>query len=433
LLAKIIFFTENFYTIIKGKNVSLESFYTARIIPHMHVLHINCRNGLVLDSIQPAYGVGIVSPEHETFCAATRTTVQFVLSLTDIPTSTHFDYIIIAENKEQKHSVHHYLSRLTPYMHETTIIIAETYDHTATPAHTQKQAFEVIAEIFCMNIPRPLAYFSPIVTSCARSLAPIKKRYGKRCAILRPHHILSTEKSHPSVSIIVPCRNEKGNIEKTVVSCPVLGSATEIIFVEGHSTDGTYQEIERVAADYPHKNIIFARQTGSGKADAVYAGFARAQGDIVIILDADLTVDPHELKKFFDILASRKADVAIGCRLDSREAGSMPFLNYCANIFFGKMLSLILRKDIKDSLCGTKALWRRDALLIHKNRSFIGMRDPFGDFDILFGATRLHRTIANVPVVYRKRIYGTTNIRHFYEVWFLLHFCVKAFIRFTSR
>jgi len=215
----------------------------------------------------------------------------------------------------------------------------------------------------------------------------------------------------PTVSVIVPARNEAGNIGAAVERIPQLGAATEIIFIEGHSRDHTWDEIERVRRTHPHRAIRALRQTGAGKGNAVREAFDAATGDILIILDADLTVPPEELPKFCEVLASGKGEFVNGVRLVYPiEERAMRFFNLCANKAFGVLFSWILGQPTKDTLCGTKALFRSDYAHIAANRSYFGEFDPFGDFDLLFGAGRLSLHIVDVPIRYRDRSYGATNI-----------------------
>lgn len=237
-----------------------------------------------------------------------------------------------------------------------------------------------------------------------------------------------------TVSIIIPCRNEEGNVEDAIKRCSDIGINTELIFVEGHSIDGTLAEIKKVATKYPHKNIRCFVQNGKGKADAVRTGFAHACGDILMILDADLTVSPEELPQFFDALVSKKGDCINGSRLIyGMESGAMGWWAWLANIFFGKLVSFIIKQKVTDTLCGTKVLWRKDYERIAKQREKLGLYDPFGDFDLLFGAAFLGLKIAEVPVHYKRRVYGKTNIVKVKEVWFLLWMCWKAFWKIRCK
>jgi SAM-dependent methyltransferase len=215
-----------------------------------------------------------------------------------------------------------------------------------------------------------------------------------------------------SVSVVVPARNEAGNVQAAIDRTPVMGTGTELIFVEGGSKDGTWETIQTAIRRYdgPLKLRAF-QQTGKGKGDAVRLGFAHATGDLLMILDADLTVPPEDLPAFHDVLARGQADYVQGTRLVyPMEAGAMRFFNKLGNVAFSQLFTYLLQQPIKDTLCGTKVLWRKDYERIAAGRSYFGDFDPFGDFDLIFGAARLGLKIAEIPVRYRDRSYGETNI-----------------------
>ncbi|MGA8579781.1 MAG: glycosyltransferase [Bryobacteraceae bacterium] len=215
-----------------------------------------------------------------------------------------------------------------------------------------------------------------------------------------------------TVTVVVPARNEAGNIRAAVARLPALGSGTELIFVEGHSHDDTWEEIQRVIRDNRSIPIRAMRQTGKGKGNAVREAFEVATGEILMILDADLTMPPEELPKYYEALRTGKAEFANGVRLVyPMDEEAMRFFNLCANKLFSVMFSWLLGQPIKDTLCGTKALLKSDYLRIAANRSYFGGLDPFGDFDLLFGAGRLHLKMLDIPVRYREREYGSTNIQ----------------------
>jgi len=243
----------------------------------------------------------------------------------------------------------------------------------------------------------------------------------------------SGEGTEYSVSVVIPCRNERGNIEPAVRRLPYFGSRQEIIFVEGHSSDGTTEEIERVRHAYPDRNIRMLVQEGRGKGDAVRLGFAQATGDILMILDADLTMPPEDLPKFYEAIAGGKGEFINGCRLVyPMEDQAMRMLNLFGNKFFSMAFSWLLNQRIKDTLCGTKVLFREDYLRIAANRAYFGDFDPFGDFDLLFGASKLNLKILEVPIRYQDRAYGTTNIHRFAHGWLLLQMTVYGFFRLKA-
>jgi SAM-dependent methyltransferase len=230
------------------------------------------------------------------------------------------------------------------------------------------------------------------------------------------------------VSVIVPARNEAGNVGAAVARTPVMGTGTELVFVEGHSSDDTWATIRRTMQDYQGPLELKAfQQTGKGKGDAVRLGFSQATGDILMILDADLTVPPEELPIFHDVIAGGHADFVQGTRLVyPMEPGAMRFFNKLGNVAFSQLFTYLLQQPIKDTLCGTKVLWRKDYERIAAGRAYFGDFDPFGDFDLIFGAARLGLKIAEIPVRYRDRTYGETNIQRWKHGLLLLKMSAVA-------
>ncbi|MBN1253057.1 MAG: glycosyltransferase [Bacteroidales bacterium] len=223
------------------------------------------------------------------------------------------------------------------------------------------------------------------------------------------------KKQDLSTTVVIPVRNESGNIENAILRMPNFGKHLEIIFIEGNSTDDTWSKIQEVSQKYQHKfDIKIAKQDGKGKGDAVRKAYEMATGDILMILDADLTVPPEELPKFYDALISGKAEFINGSRLVyPMDKNAMRPLNIFGNKFFSLAFSWILEQEIKDTLCGTKVMYRSDYQRLAKNRKFFGEFDPFGDFDLIFGAYKLNLKIIDLPITYKERIYGDTNISRF--------------------
>jgi SAM-dependent methyltransferase len=237
-----------------------------------------------------------------------------------------------------------------------------------------------------------------------------------------------TPRPAPSVTVVVPARNEAGNIAGAIARTPVMGHSTELVFVEGNSTDDTYARIEQAIAEYKGPlQLSLHKQAGKGKGDAVRVGFAKAKGDLLMILDADLTVPPEDLPKFYDVMIRGIADYVHGTRMVyPMEQAAMRFLNKIGNAFFAKVFSFVLDKSIQDTLCGTKVLWRSDYERIAANRAYFGDFDPFGDFDLIFGASKLNLKIMEVPIRYKERTYGTTNISRFRDGFVLLRMSIFA-------
>jgi len=235
-------------------------------------------------------------------------------------------------------------------------------------------------------------------------------------------------KSKYSTTIVIPARNESGNIENAILRLPKFGKHVEIIFIEGNSTDDTWQKIQEIQKKYASTHDIkIGQQKGKGKGDAVREGYKMASGDILMILDADLTVPPEDIPKFYNAIASGKGDFINGTRLVyPMDKEAMRFLNYLGNHFFSWAFTWLLDQRFKDTLCGTKVMFRKDYLKLIKNRTYFGEFDPFGDFDLLFGAHKLNLKIVEVPIRYKERTYGTTNISRFKHGIILLRMCAFA-------
>lgn len=267
-----------------------------------------------------------------------------------------------------------------------------------------------------LRVPLVSAFFNRFLVRL-----PGLRHFGSSLYVVaRPRAELEAERL--TVSVIVPARNEAGNIRAALERIPVMGAGTEVIFVEGNSRDDTWATIQREMAEYRGPLKVRAmQQPGRGKWDAVRTGFAAAMGEVLVIQDADLTAPPEDLPKFFAAIASGAAEFANGSRLVyPMEKRAMRFLNLLGNKFFAVALSFVLGQPIKDSLCGTKMLLRRDYERIVKRIEELGDFDPFGDFNLLFGAALLKLRIRDVPVRYKDRTYGETNISRFRHGWLLL-------------
>lgn len=286
---------------------------------------------------------------------------------------------------------------------------------------------EVIKDGTMILIPVYIPYFSDFVNRYIARLPILRSLCLVTYYVARKKPEIEIKKDY-SVSVIIPARNEAGNIENAVLRVPKMGKRQEIIFVEGGSKDNTQDEINRVIKKFGKKNILLVKQgKGIGKGDAVRRGFVKAKGEILMILDADLTVAPEELPKFYQAIRSGNAEFVMGSRLVYQpEKQAMRFLNILGNKFFSLAFSWLLDQQIKDTLCGTKVLFKKDYLKIAKGRKYFGDFDPFGDFDLIFGASKLNLKIAEIPIRYKARTYGTTNISRFKHGWLLLKMTAYA-------
>lgn len=432
----------------------LAHYYNLIIPTDASVLEIGCGSGDLLARLNVRRRVGIDFSTRQVDAArANVPDAEFhVQSGEFLELIDRFDYVIISDTLNQAADVQQLLARLHTVSHESTRLIINFHSNVWRPVlgmadrlglrarHPQSSwltpadirnlldlaGWEVVYEqrrlllpVHCLGLDRLLnRWIAPLPLVNAFCLTNF--------CVARPGRAAETPPPR-TVSVIIPARNEAGNIEAAIRRTPQMGAGTELIFVEGNSTDNTWDEIQRVAHENPQLKIKIMQQPGRGKGDAVRAGFAAASGDILMILDADLTMPPEELPKFYDVLASGRAEFANGCRLVyPMEEHAMQFLNLCANKAFGIIFSWLLGQPIKDTLCGTKVLSRAHYEKIAANRAYFGDFDPFGDFDLLFGAAKLNLKIADVPIRYRDRTYGTTNIQRWKHGWLLLRMVLFA-------
>jgi SAM-dependent methyltransferase len=434
--------------------------FVAFLVPEgSSVLEIGCGAGDLLASVRPRHGVGVdLSPEMVKRAATSHPDHQFVVGdAEDLPAEGTFDYVILSDligYLDDVQAAFNNLHRVTSpesrvvityfnYLWEPLLRLAQTLGLT-TPQRRQNwlgladienllflSNFEVIKSGYRLLLPQWIPGVSWLANRIVAKLPGIRKLCLVQYVVARSADRRGEAAGH-SVSVIIPCRNERGNIEGAVERMPGLGRETEMVFVDGNSTDGTAEEIERVARMYggTRRIRLLHQGDGTGKGDAVRKGFAAATGDVLMILDADLTVPPEDLPKFYDALTTGKGEFINGTRLVyPMERQAMRTLNLLGNKFFSLAFTWLLEQRFRDTLCGTKVLFKRDYEKIVANRHYFGDFDPFGDFDLIFGASRLNLKIVEVPVRYRERTYGTTNISRFRHGWLLLRMCMVAFYK----
>ena len=289
------------------------------------------------------------------------------------------------------------------------------------------ESFELIWRDSKILIPLYIPILSNLVNRYLAPLPVFRSLCMVNIAVARPTH-LQVSADVPSVSIVVPARNEAGNINNIVERIPQMGPNDEIIFVEGNSTDDTWQSIQAAQVKYGHdRRIVIAQQEGKGKGDAVRKGFSLATQDILMILDADMTVPPEDLPKFYQAIKADKGEFINGTRLVyPMEKKAMRFFNLLGNKFFAMAFSWVLGQRFKDTLCGTKVISRENYQKLAANRSYFGDFDPFGDFDLIFGAARMGLKFVELPISYRERVYGETNISRWRHGAILLAMLVFA-------
>lgn len=429
--------------------------YSQVIPPGQRVLELGCARGDLLAALRPSFGVGVdFSPEMITRAKSRHAELHFIQA--DVHTlelDQKFDVIVLADLVNDAWDVQAILERVRAMSHPRTRLVMNYFSrlwevplagarrlHAAAPIMQQNWlANEDVVHLLDLAGFQPVRRWQEILwpirtpgidafmNRFVARLWPLKHLALTNIVVARPQPSTADAETRPRVSVIVPARNEAGNIPAIFDRVPDMGGETELIFVEGHSSDQTAEAIEREIAARPHKRAKLFRQTGKGKGDAVRLGFANATGDIFMILDADLTVAPEDLPRFYEALRTRRGEIINGSRLVyPMERQSMQSLNLIANKFFGQAFSWVLGQSIRDTLCGTKALHKVDYDLIAANRAYFGEFDPFGDFDLLFGAARLNMKILDLPVRYRQRTYGTTNISRFTHGWLLFKMLITA-------
>lgn len=415
--------------------------------PGKRVLEVGSGQGDLLAALQPARGVGVdFSGEMVERAQRKYPSLEFInADAHTLPLDEPFDFIILSDLVNElwdAQKVFQELARLcTPRTRLVLNFYSRLWEAPLAAARRLGLArrnlsqnwftapdvagllaladFEVIRHREEILLPLPLPPLSTLANRYLAKIWPLNLFALTHFLVARPAKVLP--RRTPRVSVIVPARNEAGNIAAIFDRTPKLGSATELIFVEGGSRDDTYERIEREIAARPSQSCKLLKQTGKGKGDAVRLGFAHASGEILMILDSDLTVPPEDLPRFVDALTSGKADFANGSRLVyPMEKEAMRFFNLVGNKLFSLAFTWLLGQPIKDTLCGTKVLWREDYEEIAANRQYFGDFDPFGDFDLLFGAARLNLKIMDVPIRYRDRTYGATNISRWSHGWLLL-------------
>lgn len=432
----------------------LRDLVSSMVLPNSTILEVGCGTGDLIGHLRPARGVGIdISEEMIRIARQKHPSIAFYVGDAEaLPVSGTFDYVILSDLIGHLLDVWQAckeLRRITRpdtriiityfnYLWEPILRLAERLHLKLAQGHQNWLSLEDIENLLNLHnyetvkrgnrllLPKYVPFLSPLVNHafaklpwlrhlCLIGFIVAKERSPKE---IRPREL--------SCSIIVPCLNEIGNIESCVERIPEMGTHTEIIFVDGNSTDGTPEAILKCVDRYRGKKDIklISQGTGVGKGDAVRKGFDAASGDLLMILDADLTVPPEDLPKFYLAIAEGKGELINGSRLVyPMERQAMRTLNLIGNKLFSLAFTWILEQRIKDTLCGTKALLLRDYKRIAVGRAFFGDFDPFGDFDLLFGAARLNMKITEMPIRYRERTHGVIKISRFRHGWLLLQMC----------
>jgi len=426
----------------------LAEIYEFLVVPGQKVLELGSARGDLLAALKPKLGVGVDFSEEMIRRGQQRhSNLNFVhADVHDLNLDEQFDTVILSDlvnDLWDVQAVFEHIARVaTPSsriilnfysrLWELPLAFAERLGLAKPTLHQNWLTVEDVTTLLDLaNLeviqswqeilwPLPFPPLERFFNRFVVKLWPFRSLALTNIVVARPQPRPSSSSVAPSVSVIIPARNEAGNIAQIFARVPNMGQWTELVFVEGHSKDNTYEAIEQAMKLWPNRRCQLLRQTGIGKGDAVRLGFSQANGDVLMILDADLTVPPEDLPRFYEALCSRKGELINGVRLVyPMEEEAMRFLNLMGNKFFSLAFSWLLNQPIKDTLCGTKALWKADYERIAANRSYFGDFDPFGDYDLIFGAAKLRLKIIDLPVRYRKRTYGTTNIHRWKHGWLL--------------
>lgn len=415
------------------------------------VLEAGCAHGELLRALRPSRGLGLEISDGMLRAAqaatpADRACEYRLADACSFRSAERFDYLVLDFLAGYLPDVEEALENLKHSAHDRTRLCITSVNHAWTPILWLGQALGMVTkqpasnwlsssdlrnllelsgwEVVHQSTEQLLPLRIPLLSGFLNRFAvrlPLIRHFGSTVYLVaRPRGPIS--KPELTCSVIVPARNEAGNIRPALDRIPVMGAGTEVIFVEGNSRDDTWEVIQREVAAYRGPLRVRAiKQPGKGKWDAVRTGFAQATGDVLVIQDADLTAPPEDLPKFFSAISTGAAEFANGSRLVyPMEKQAMRFLNLLGNKFFAHSLSYVLGQPIKDSLCGTKMLLRSDYERIMARIAVLGDFDPFGDFNLLFGASLLKLRIRDIPVRYKDRTYGETNISRFRHGWLLL-------------
>lgn len=405
--------------------------------PGKRVLEIRCQTGHLLNAVQPSYGVGVeISDKLVAIAADKYPNLHFICCDPErLQVNEKFDYIILSHIFDTV-DVLAVLERMRKCCYSSTRVIVYSYNHLWQPVLELASRiglrapfvepswlseydisgflgladFEVLRIHHRLLFPKWLPILSMVLNDVLAFLPGFRRLSMVQMTVARPRPVPLAE-TDAAVSVIIPCRNERDNILPAVERIPDMGRHTEIIFCDDRSTDGTGAEVKRLMETYPQRDIRLVKGPGVCKAENVWTGFRAARGDVLIILDGDLAVMPEELPYFFKALVSGTGEFINGSRLVYPvPQQAMKFSNMVGNKLFGSLFSYLLDQRIKDTLCGTKVLWRKDWMRIEPHIGQWAIQDRWGDYELLFGASKLHLRICDVPVHYQERIYGVTKM-----------------------
>jgi len=439
----------------KYYNSRVSEVYRFNIPSGQSILDIGTGTGKLLSFLQPEKGLGIdLSDGMINLAKELHPNLDFIqMDVVELKLKEKYDFVIMSDTINDLWDVQSALENISKVLQNDGRLIINFYNrlweiplkiaeklNLAKPNMVQNwltvedannlldlAGFETIKSWEEVLIPFSIPIITPILNKFLVRFWPFKHFAMTYFIVARLKPKIQNKLKNPSISIIVPARNEAGNIESIFRRIPDKFKDYELIFVEGHSTDNTFEEINKQIKLHPEIRSSCFKQQGKGKGDAVRLGFSKSNGDILMILDADLTMPPENLPRFYDALVNGIGDFINGVRLVYPiEKDAMRFFNFIGNKFFSVVFTFLLGQPIKDSLCGTKILWKSDYEKIGSNRDYFGDFDPFGDFDLLFGAAKLNLKIVDMPIRYSERVYGETNIQRWKHGLLLLRMVIFA-------
>jgi SAM-dependent methyltransferase len=423
------------------------------------VLEIGCGRADLLAALRPSRGVGVDVSEAMIEAGRSRhPELELIHSAgEDLELGETFDYIVLCDLVPYVDDLLTLFQVIRRHSHPRTRIVVSFHSNLWRPLLALSQAlrlrptrpvrnwiaprdlvnlfelagFQVVSQRQEILFPFGHGRIARALNGWVARIPPLNSLTLTSWAVARP---LPEARRELKVSVIVPCRNEAGSIRPLIERIPELGAGTEIVFVEGGSTDDTRATIEAEIERRPDRDLRLLVQTGKGKWNAVQEGFEASTGDLLVIQDGDMTVDPEELTRVHEAIASGHGEFVNGNRLVyGMEPGAMRFLNMLGNKLFAGLLSRVLGQYVKDTLCGTKAVLRDDWERVRSRRAELGPADPYGDFELLLGSALLGLKISNLPVRYRARLYGETNIQRFSGGAALLRLAIAGYRRIWVR
>lgn len=433
-------------------------YYKFQVQEGSSVLELGCGTGSLLAALKPARGVGVdLSEEMVKIAKQKYKDLEFhCADVEDFEIGEKFDYIIISGTLGEINDIQNFLKKVSLFANSDTRIIIGYYNHLWEPILKLAEKlklkmpegnhnwlsvedienflhiadYDVIRRDFFLLLPKHVPVLTPLFNKLIAKF-PVIKRFCLAQFVIGRLQVPPDNAEILTSSVVITCRDEKENIEGLIRRIPEMGKHTEIIFVEGHSKDGTREEIQRMVEGYPEKDIKLLVQDGIGQGDAFRKGYDNAKGDFVLWLEADLTTPPEELSKFWDAYIAGRCEYANGTRLVYEfEKEAMPLINFLGNRVFGNLFTWLLGQRFTDTLCGLKAISKRNYMRIRRQIDFFGNFDPFGDFELIFGVVKNNLKVAEIPVKYKPRTYGETKTKPFRHGLLLLKMGWVAFKKF---